>query len=79
MNLLSQLGALSIPEGCTQDLRKQIQRDCYTVMWEQREMRRKLERVRGQQSVDLPKRLADQQEREILMQAMQIQQRMSSF
>ena len=77
MTLQSQLDSLSIPEGSAQDLRKQIQRDCHTVMWEQKKMKRNLEKVREQRLVHLPKRLADEQDREMLRQSIQMQQRMS--
>ena len=63
MTLQSQLGSLSISEGSAQDLSKQIQRDCQTVMWEQKKMKRELEKVREQRSV-----LADEHRKEVLMQ-----------
>ena len=76
LTLQSQLDTMGIPDGNAQDLRKQIQRDCYIVMWEQKKMKRELERVSRQQS-DLPKTSTGEQKREALGQSMQMQQRMS--
>ena len=76
LTLQSQLDTMGIPDGNAQDLRKQIQHDCYIVMWEQKKMKRELERVSRQQS-DLPKTSTGEQKREALGQSMQMQQCMS--
>ena len=79
MNLQSQLGSLSIPmnDEHAQGLKKQIQDHCHIVVWEQKKMKRNLEKVREEQSKYLPKRLRDEQDTEMLKRSIQLQQRMS--
>ena len=73
LNLQSQLGSLSIPthEESVQGLREQIQHHCHIVMWEQKKMKRKQEKVKEQQSFYLTKRLQDEEWRKVLKQTVQ--------
>ena len=71
LNLQSQLDSLSISvhEESAQDLSEQIQRNCHIVVWEQRKLKRELEKVKVQQSIHLSKRIKDERMREMLKQS----------
>ena len=71
LNLQSQLDSLSISvhEESAQDLSEQIQHSCHIVVWEQRKLKRELEKVREQQSLYLPKRIEDERMRKMLKQS----------
>ena len=72
LNVQSQLDSLSISvhEESAQDLSMQIQSSCHAVVWEQRKLRRELEKMREQQSLYLPKRIENERMREMLKQSL---------
>ena len=81
LNLQSQLESLgiSVHEESAQVLSKQIQSSCHIVVWEQRKLKRELEKVKEQQSIHLPKRIKDERRREMLKRSLYhgVQQSMS--
>ena len=81
LNLQSQLDSLniSVHGESAQDLSEQIQHSCHIVVWEQRKLKRELEKVKEQQSIYLPKRTEDERMREMLKRSVYpgVQQSMS--